>query len=60
MQAFIERIELFPEKRKDGCWIRNIIFNFPIPINGNDVLEYPLESLQTVESVVLCQRDGSV
>ena len=53
MQAFIERIELFPEKRKDGCWIRNIIFNFPIPINGNDVLEYPLESLQTVETVCL-------
>lgn len=34
MRAFIEKIELYPEKRKDGCWIRNIVFNFPVPVNG--------------------------
>ena len=28
MKAFIERIEMFPEKRKDGSWIRKIVFNF--------------------------------
>lgn len=27
MRAFIERIELFPEKQPDGNWIRKIIFN---------------------------------
>ena len=28
----IDRIELFPERRKDGNWIRNIVFNFSVPL----------------------------
>ena len=32
MQAFIERIDIFPERREDGNWIRNIKFQFPVPI----------------------------
>ena len=32
MQSFIERIELFSERRKDGNWIRNIVFNFSVPV----------------------------
>lgn len=32
MQAFIDRIDIFPERREDGNWIRNIRFNFPVPI----------------------------
>lgn len=43
MRALIERIDLYPEKANDGCWIRKIIFNFPIPINGEEVQEFPLE-----------------
>ena len=59
MKAFIERIDLYPEKRKDGCWIKNIVFNFPIPIDGGKVKEFPLESESTVESVVLLTKsDG--
>lgn len=30
MQAFIERIDIFPERREDGNWIRNIKFQFGI------------------------------
>ena len=41
MKAFIERIDMFPEKRKDGCWIKNIVFNFPVPIDGEEVKELP-------------------
>ena len=39
MQAFIERIDIFPERREDGNWIRNIKFQFPIPIirDGKEV-----------------------
>jgi len=29
MQAFIELIDIFPERREDGNWIRNIKFQFP-------------------------------
>jgi len=29
MQAFIERIDIFLERREDGNWIRNIKFQFP-------------------------------
>lgn len=57
MRAFIERIELFPEKREDGNWIRNIVFNFPVPVNGGEVKELPLEYESTVETVVLLSRE---
>ena len=56
MKAFIERIDLFPQKRKDGCWIKGITFNFPVPVNGEEVKELPLEYESTVETVVLLQR----
>lgn len=51
MRAFIERIELFPEKQPDGNWIRKIIFNFPVPVNGAEVKELPLENGTMVERI---------
>ena len=56
MRAFIERIELFPEKQKDGNWIRNIVFNFPVPVNGGEMKELPLEYERTVEYVCLMSK----
>lgn len=53
MRAFIERIELFPEKQLDGNWIRKIIFNFPVPVNGTEVKELPLENETMVEALVI-------
>ena len=50
---FIERIELFPEKQPDGNWIRKIIFNFPVPVNGTEVKELPLGNEKMVE--VICE-----
>ena len=40
MQAFIERIDIFPERREDGNWIRNIKFRFPLPVlrDGKEVV----------------------
>ena len=57
MRAFIERIELFPEKQPDGNWIRKIIFNFPVPVNGTEVKELPLENETMVETVILLTRE---
>ena len=56
MKAFIERIEMFPEKRKDGSWIKKIVFNFPVPVDGEGVKELPLETETTVETVVLLSK----
>lgn len=56
MRAFIERIELFPERQPDGNWIRKIIFNFPVPVNGTEVKELPLENETMVETVVLLSQ----
>ena len=56
MKAFIERIEMFPEKRKDGSWIKKIVFNFPMPVDGEEVKELPLETEITVETVCLLER----
>ena len=56
MKAFIERIEMFPEKRKDGSWIKKIVFNFPVPVDGEEVKELPLETEATVETVCLLSK----
>ena len=56
MRAFIERIELFPEKQPDGNWIRKIIFNFPVPVNGTEVKELPLENETIVETICLLSK----
>ena len=60
MRAFVERIEIYPEKRKDGCQIRKIVFNFPIPVDGKNVAEYPLELGTTVENVVCLTRHNEL
>ena len=54
MKAFIERIEMFPEKRKDGSWIKKIVFNFPVPVDGEEVKELPLETETTVDRHTVC------
>ncbi len=56
MKAFIEKIELYQKKREDGCWIKHITFNFPIPIEGKEVTELSLEKETTFETCVLLER----
>lgn len=51
MRSFIERIDIYPEKPENGCWIRNIVFNFPMPVKGKEITALPLESESTVETV---------
>lgn len=57
MRAIIERVELFPERRKDGCWVKSIVFNFPVPVNGRSLKELSLENETTLETVVLLSRE---
>lgn len=56
MQAFIEKIELYPEKQPDGNWLKHITFNFPIPTKGGQVTEYPLESREALETVMVLSK----
>lgn len=56
MKAFIEKIELFPKKQENGCWIKNIVFNFLVPVGGKELKELPLEYITTLECVVLMSR----
>ena len=53
LRAIIERVNLYPEKRPDGNWIRNIVFTFPVPVQGHEVKELPLEKSTLIETVVL-------
>ena len=52
MQAFIERIDIFPERREDGNWIQNIKFQFPVPIikEGKEVVQIKGISLDKEKS----------
>ncbi len=52
MKAFVEKVEIYREKTKDGVWIRSITFNFPIPTEGGYVKEMPLETYSTIETVL--------
>ena len=56
MRAIIERIDIYPEKPDDGCWIRNIVFSFPIPVNGKEVRSLPLEREDMLETVALLSK----
>ena len=60
MRAILERIDLYPEKRPDGCWIRNILFNFPVPIGGKAIRELSLENSSILETcTLLVKTSGS-
>lgn len=52
MQAFIERIDIFQERRADGNWIKNIKFQFPVPIirDGKEVARVDSISLDNEQS----------
>ena len=52
MQAFIERIDIFPERWEDGNWIQNIKFQFPVPIikEGKEVAQIKGISLDKEKS----------
>lgn len=41
MNLMIEKIEIFPEKQKDGRWVKSIQFKIPLNIDGKlvDILE---------------------
>ena len=58
MRAFIEKIEIYREKTKDGIWIRSITFNFPVPVEGGYVKEMPLKFSSTIETVCLLTHTG--
>ena len=36
INAVVERIEIFPEQREDGRWVKAIYFKFPIIIDGKE------------------------
>ena len=59
MRAFIERIDIYPEKPDNGCWIRNIVFNFPMPVQGQEIKSLPLESESIVETVCILSKLSS-
>ena len=52
MQAFIESIDIFPERSEDGNWIRNIKFQFPVPVfrDGKEVVQVDSISLDKEQS----------
>ncbi len=56
MRTIIERIDLYPEQREDGCWVRNIVFNFPVPVSGVLLKELPLKNATMLETVCLLSR----
>ena len=70
MNLMIEKIEIFPEKQKDGRWVKSIQFKIPLNIDGRlvDILETvdedddenSLPKEKHVETVCLLSRKAQV
>lgn len=58
MKSFISRIELFPEKQKDGRWVKSIHFHFPVYYHEHMTKEIFPPSKTTDESVALLTRSS--
>ena len=69
MNLLIEKIEIYPEKQKDGRWIKSVQFKIPLNIDGKAVdtlffddeedTENSLSTGKHVETVALIQRNNS-
>lgn len=56
MREFIEGIELYPEKQKDGRILKQISLGFPVFYEGSEGDTIWLHKENTVESIVLLSR----
>lgn len=45
--------DIYPKKPDNNCWIRNIVFNFSMPVKGKEIKMLPLEKQSTVETVAI-------
>lgn len=58
-RSFLEKIEIYPQKRKDGTYLKSLVFNFPIPTaNGGTGREISLEYSDMLETIVVLSRTG--
>ena len=37
MHALIESVEVYPEQKKNGLWVKKVVFKFPINIGGQEL-----------------------
>lgn len=58
IQGFIKEIQIYPKEKQEKYEhpIKNITFNFPIVINGEEVDKISWEKGNTVETVALLTR----
>ena len=56
MQSFIESIEIYRERQKDGHYVKAINFNFPVSYNGELVTTISPLKETTVETIVCLSK----
>ena len=56
MNAFIERVDIFPEKQENGRILKHIKFRFPVYYDGKMVDELSWDKKSNAECVVLMSR----
>lgn len=59
MNSFIERVEIFPERLKNGRILKHIEFRFPVFLNGGHVSGIDWDDNETVETVMLFERSDT-
>jgi len=52
---FVKEVQIYPQKKDDG-WIREITFNFPVVINGEEEKTFHYEET-TDETVALLYKN---
>lgn len=53
MATFIDRIDIFPERREDGNWIKNISFKFYVPVMKEG------KALENIKGITLDKEDNT-
>ena len=56
MNSFIERVEIYPERRSDGRIVKRIKFRFPVYFNGSKITGLGWDETDMSENVMVLAK----
>ena len=59
MNSFIERVEIYPERRSDGRIVKRIEFRFPVYFNGSKITGLGWDETDMSETVMVLSKPSS-
>ena len=60
MNSFIERVEIYPERRSDGRIVKRIEFRFPVYFNGSKITGLGWDETDMSETVMVLSKLSNI